>query len=163
MICPPFNLVFEETPHEFLYKERKTSLGEGCYSGIGVSALLLGSDCWMRAVGWWYFANCFPRRGLVLLLLSVTTRLFSPSTPLRASPFSVSVRFSWASVSLRSAESLLPPCILAVNMSRLRIQLASVYFDGVKIIFGLNNNKILAVRINLFELCQHLNILCSTN
>lgn len=31
-MCPPFNLVFEETPHKFLYQERKTSLGEGCLS-----------------------------------------------------------------------------------------------------------------------------------
>lgn len=31
-MCPRFNLVFEETPREFLYQERKTSLGEGCLS-----------------------------------------------------------------------------------------------------------------------------------
>lgn len=31
-MCPRFNLVLEETPREFLYQERKTSLGEGCLS-----------------------------------------------------------------------------------------------------------------------------------
>lgn len=32
MMCPRFNLIYEETPHELLYQERKTSLGEGCLS-----------------------------------------------------------------------------------------------------------------------------------
>lgn len=32
LMCPTFNLVFKETSREFLYQERKTSLGEGCLS-----------------------------------------------------------------------------------------------------------------------------------
>lgn len=76
-MCPLFNLVFEETPHEFLFQERKNKLaGRGvCQRELIRLRMSEGSedrnrelftlDCWIHAVRLCYLAYCFPRSGHV--------------------------------------------------------------------------------------------------
>lgn len=137
MICPPFNLVFEETPHEFLYEERKTSLGEGCLSErtdlsewVRERRPITNESMWFWL---WYFANCLPSSwscACTICSSSVlyVSRLFSGS-PFQCPPPSLlppSSRPLLTSVHLRIAlfsHTALPPPpplpspILTVDMS----------------------------------------------